>query len=301
VVSRGLRFYTWAASAALCVPSDWIPAGKPARTIGAEKLDASVVVENWVSDLVYLSGDAIACAVYVFVGARLYRLSRRTGQFPELLIGASFLLWAACYLFYDVPYAIYRSDELVPAFCSYSSLLTLALGNVAFVLFIRSVFRPRSRWADALVVAIALCVVLGLAGTAWRGDWEGIDPIANPGYWLDHLATVAPAVWMTAEGFAHYFRARRRLKLGFCEPMDCHRFLLWGVAGALFMILEGITTASDLVNALTGSWSAHLTFGVAFFEVAPVAVIWLVFFPPSFYRRWIGGPDARRAAKASDR
>jgi len=261
----------------------------------------STAVENWVSDLVYLGGDGIACAVYVFVGVRLYRLSRRTGQFPELLIGASFLLWAASYLFYDVPYAIHRSEQRVPAYCAYSSVLTLALGNVAFALFIRSVFRPHSRWATALVVAIALCVVLGLAGTAWRGDWEGIDLIANPGYWLDYFATFAPAVWMTAEGVGHYGRARRRLKLGLCEPLDCHRFLLWGVAGALFTILEGITTASDFVNALTGSWSDSLTFGVALFEVAPVAVIWFVFFPPLFYRRWIGGANAKRAPKASER
>jgi hypothetical protein len=239
--------------------------------------------------------------IYGFVGVRLCSLSRRTGQLPELLIGASFLFWASCYLLYDVPYAIHRSEELVPAFCSYASLLTVALGNVVFALFIRSVFRPGSRWATALVVAITLCVVLGLAGTAWRGDWEGSNPIANPGYWFDALASTGPAVWMTAEGFTHYGRARRRLKLGLCEPIDCNRFLLWGVAGALFAILEGITTASDLVNALTGSWSDHLTFGVALFEVAPVAVIWLVFFPPPFYSRWIDGADAKRTPQVSDR
>jgi len=218
-----------------------------------------------------------------------------------LLIAASFLLWVLSYLFYDVPYAIHRVDELVPPACSYASVSTVALGNIVFALFIRSVFRPDSRWAGALVVAIALCALSGVVGTAWIGDWAGVDPIANPGYWLDDFGSFAPALWMTTEGFAQYFRARRRLALGLCEPMVCHRFLLWGVAGVLFAILEGIVTANDFVNALTGEWSHYLTFGNALFEVAPVAVIWLVFFPPAAYCRWIGGGNATRSRDPSAR
>ncbi len=276
------------------------PAGVLPEPTGAEKLETSAAVASWISDFVYLGGDAIACSVYFFVGVRLYKLSRHTGQRPERLLAISFLLWAICYLFYDVPYAIYRSDDLVPASFANASVLTYALGSIVFALFIRSVFRPDSRWASALVVAIVLCVVSGLAGTAWMGDWAGFDPIENPGYWLDYFANFAPAVWVTAEGFSHFLRARRRLKLGLCAPLDCNRFLLWGIAGALLVILAAITTAGDFVNALTGTWSDHLTFGIALFEVAPVVVIGLVFFPPAFYRRWVDG-EAKRASEASDR
>jgi hypothetical protein len=252
-------------------------------------MDASTPVGMLISDLVYLGGNAIAWMAYLYVGVRLYRLSRRTGQLPELLIAVAFLLWALTYLFYDIPYAIVRLDELIPAVCAYGSLSALALGNVVFAFFIRAVFRRDARWATWLVAAIAVSAVAGLAGSAWIGDWRGANPLTNPWYWLDFFGGFAPTVWMGAEGFAQYFKARRRRKLGLCEPMACNRFLLWGVAGSLWVILEAVLTANDFAFALTGRWSELLNFGNALFEAAPVAVIWFVFFPPKFYCRWVEG------------
>jgi hypothetical protein len=252
-------------------------------------MDASMPVEKLISGLVYLGGNAIAWLIYLYVGVRLYGLSRRTGQLPEFLIAACFSLWVLSYLLYDIPFAIIRSHEAIPDTCAYGSLVALALGNLVFAFFIRSVFRPAARWATWLVAAIALSVIAGLAGSAWIGDWEGIDPLANPWYWLDNFGAYAPSIWMAAEGFTQYFKARRRLKLGLCEPKACNRFLLWGIAGALFMILEAIETVNDFVYALTDQWSLLLDFGVAVFEVVPAAVIWFVFFPPEFYCRWIEG------------
>jgi len=256
-------------------------------------MDASTPVGMLISDLVYLGGNAIAWMAYLYVGARLYRLGRRTGQLPEFLIAVSFLLWALTYLFYDIPYAIFRLDELIPAVCSYGSLIALASGNVVFAFFIRAVFRRDARWATWLVAAIALSVVAGLAGSAWIGDWRGGNPLTNPWYWLDCFGSFAPSIWMGAEGFAQYFKARRRLKLGLCEPMACNRFLLWGVAGSLWLILEAVLTANDFAFALTGRWSELLTLWNALFEIAPVAVIWFVFFPPKFYCRWVEGSGKR--------
>ena len=252
-------------------------------------MDASTPVDDLLSVFIYLTGNAIACFAYLYVGVRLYRLSRRTRQTPEFLIAACFLLWVLSYAIWDIPYAFVRADVLVPAFCSYASLFTLALGNAAFVLFIRSVFRPDVRWATWLVAAVIVSLVMGLVGSAWAGDWEGINPLTNPWYWLDGFGALAPAAWLGAEGFNHYFKARRRLKLGFCEPMDCNRFLLWAMAGTLWVVLEGFLTASDLIYSLTGQWSELLTLGVAMFEVVPVAIIWFIFFPPEFYCRWVEG------------
>jgi hypothetical protein len=126
-------------------------------------------------------------------------------------------------------------------------------------------------------------------GSAWVGDWEGINPLANPWYWLEFSGTFAPITWMAAEGFAQYIKARRRLKLGLCEPMACNRFLLWGIAGSLWVILEVVLTANDFANALTGQWSPLLDFGVALFGIVPVVVIGFVFFPPESYCRWVEG------------
>jgi hypothetical protein len=243
-------------------------------------------------------GEVIAGFVYFFVGVRLFRLSRRTGQLPETLIAASFLLWTLSYAFWDIPYAFVDSAELVPAVYSYGSLIALALGTVVFSFFIRAVFRPAARWAQWLVAAIAVSNLLGLVGMAWHGDWEGIDPLANPWYWLEFLGGTAPFIWMGAEGFAQYFKTRRRLKLGLCEPMTCNRFLLWGLAGSLWVILEAIVAVSDLVYAYTGQWSESLGFGIALFEIVPMLIVSLAFFPPDFYCRWVEGGGSTGAEGA---
>jgi hypothetical protein len=232
-------------------------------------------------------GEAIAGLVYLFVGVRLYLLSRRTRHLPETLIAVSFLLWTLSYAIWDIPYAFVESEELVPAVYSYGSLVALASGYVVFSFFIRAVFRPGARWAIGLVAAIAVGNLAGVVGMAWMGDWEGINPLANPWYWMEFFGGVAPSAWMGAEGFAQYFKTRRQLKLGLCEPMGCNRFLLWGITGSLWVILELVVTASDLVYAFTGRWSELLGVGMALFDVAPIALVWFVFFPPAFYRRWI--------------
>jgi hypothetical protein len=234
-------------------------------------------------------GEVISGVVYLFVGIRLFKLSRRTGHAPETLIATSFLLWMLGYAIWDIPYAFVDSEDQIPAICSFGSLIALASGNVAFAFFIRAVFRPDARWATGLVAAIAFSNLVGVAGSGWSGDWEGINPLANPWYWLEFFGSFAPTIWMGTEGFAQYFKTRKQLKLGLCEPMVCNRFLLWGLAGSLWFILEAVVAASDLVYAFTGQWSPLLGAAIAFLEFLPIAMVWFVFFPPTFYCRWVEG------------
>jgi hypothetical protein len=244
-------------------------------------------------------GEVIAAFVYFFVGVRLYLLSRRTRQLPEILIAVSFLLWTLSYAIWDIPYAFVDSEELVPAVYSYGSLVALASGTIVFTFFIRAVFRPAARWAIGLVAAIAATNLAGVVGMAYMGDWEGVNPLANPWYWLEFFGGVAPSAWMGAEGLTKYFKTRRQLKLGLCDPMTCNRFLLWGIAGSLWVALEGVVTASDLVYAFTGQWSELLGLGMALFDVAPITIFWFVFFPPEFYCRWIEGSGSSGAEEGS--
>jgi hypothetical protein len=228
------------------------------------------------------AGEVVAAVVYLFVGVRLFQLSCKTRHVPEKLIAASFFFWVLAYAIWDIPYAFVESEAMVPPVYSFGSLVALALGNLVFACFIRAVFRPEERWALRLVVAVAVANLAGVVGSGSTGDWEGTNPLANPWYWLEFFGSLAPTLWMGAEGFAQFFKARKQLKLGFCEPMTCNRFLLWGIAGSLWAVLEMIVTSSG--------------FGIGLLEILPIAIVWFVFFPPAFYCRWVEGGG--RAASA---
>ena len=81
-------------------------------------------------------------------------------------------------------------------------------------------------------------------------------------------------------------------------PNVCDRFLLWGLAGTLCMALQLVVVIQDIEYELTQRWSASLDASVAVIEMTSIAMIWLVFFPPAFYRSWIlGAASVARAVK----
>jgi hypothetical protein len=53
------------------------------------------------------------------------------------------------------------------------------------------------------------------------------------------------------------------------------------------LILEVVDGAGYIVYQSTGQWSDSLTVIVACFEIIPTGIIWLIFFPSTFYRNWI--------------
>jgi hypothetical protein len=233
--------------------------------------------------------EAIAGVVFLVVGVRLFSLSRQTGQAPEYFISLTFLFWALGYALYDIPYAFIEGEESLAPFFSYTSVIAMNLGTISFALFTRNVFRRTERWALWLVVAISFCLVLALIGTAWVGDWDQVDPIANFGYWPQIVGALAPSVWMGVEGLARYASARKRRKIGLCTPLTCHHFLLWGLAGALWASLEFVIVAQDFIYLSAGDWSNTLGIVNGLLEIVPIGMVWLVFFPPAAYRRWIEG------------
>jgi hypothetical protein len=233
--------------------------------------------------------EATAGAILLIVGARLALLSRQTREVPERLISLAFLLWALGYALYDIPYVFTEGDESVAPFFAYTSILAFNVGNVVLAVFIKRVFRKEERWADWLVVAIAICFAVGLAGSAWVGDWEQYDPVGNPGYWPQTVGDYAVPAWMGFEGIAHYLKMRRRLEIGLCTPLACHHFLLWGLAGSLWVSLELVIVLQDFVYLSAGDWSVALAIANGLLELVPIGMIWLIFFAPAGYRRWIDG------------
>jgi hypothetical protein len=94
---------------------------------------------------------------------------------------------------------------------------------------------------------------------------------------------------MGFEGLTHYARARKRRKLGLCEPITCHRFLLWSIVGALWVVLDLVLVAQDHIYLSAGEWSGALGIVSGLLEIVPIVIMWLVFFPQAVYRRWVEG------------
>ena len=65
-----------------------------------------------------------------------------------------------------------------------------------------------------------------------------------------------------------------------------------GLAGVLWSSLEFVLVMQDFIYLSAGDWSGALGIVQGLLEIAPVCMMWLVFFPPAGYRRWIEGAAA---------
>jgi hypothetical protein len=232
----------------------------------------------------------VAGVLYLPAAVFLLRLAARTGRLPERLLGLCFACMGVSYLLYQAPEALDLAAISVPF--TVAGRLVYGAGCIAIAAFTRTVFRGGERWAG---VAVWLCCALLVAGIAIgcaTGDPLGVS-FANPGFWLEWVAEMLPVAWLTAETFLQYGGARRRLRLGLCEPHVCNRFLLWGLFGTLQLGTGFAILWIYDAYAVLGHFSVAMDALLGGFEIASVAMIWLAFAPPAFYQRWI----ERRAPK----
>ncbi|MBW1843367.1 MAG: hypothetical protein JRE38_07210 [Deltaproteobacteria bacterium] len=228
-----------------------------------------------------------AGAFYLIVACRLLQLSRKTGEHPELLLGIYFATTGQWYLFYNAPY--FFGLEGLPRLFEQGVEWVYAVGVIPYLLFIRSAFRPGSTWATALVTLATLCLLAGAFISSIWGEFS--NSIDDPGYMIEWIGYTIPCFWMCCEGFASHAAARKRVRMGLCDTIVANRYLLFGWFG----VCQTAACAADLLWAhgnSTGAASTALANGLlSGTEIASVAVLWLAFFPPSFYANWI----ARRA------
>ncbi len=229
-------------------------------------------------------GEMLAGIVYLIVGVRLLRLGQRTGEALERLLGVTFLAMGVSSVLYVLPvFSRFESRWTPLTFAGRVGYLPAA---VMLALFTRLVFRPDTRWGAWLVWGTAILLVSGVGGSAWGGDWEGFSP-SNGWFWLDWLGFTLPFVWAGSEAFAQYRRARRRVRLGLSDPLICNRYLLWALFGALqtfsCLVLLPQYSEYETTSQFTATWDT--LYGASI--ITSLVMIWLVFFPPVLYRRWV--------------
>jgi hypothetical protein len=235
-------------------------------------------------DSAYIA-EGIAGLFYLFAAIRLLRLALRTRKTPETLLGAGFLAWGSSYILTTLPYAFADESLIRPFYCI--ARLVTAVGMVTYAVFTWRVFRKHDTWGLWAVAGVSFCLIVGAAGSVWVGDWEGVYPISNPWWWVEWVGIIAAEAWIGAEACVQYGKMRQRLRLDMGDPLLCNRFLLLGIASILWMSLQFVIVVQYIEHEISQRWSPTMDLFVSGVEILAIAMIWLVFFPPAFYRSWI--------------
>jgi len=228
--------------------------------------------------------EALAGVLYLPVAARLLWQATKTGQAPERFLGATFGLYGISYILFELP-ELYDLGSLGTALY-FLGRFALDAGTYLIALFTRRVFRPRDGWAEGVNMFVGFLFVAGLALSALQGDWEG-SGLDGVGFWLEWLGQLIPCVWVCAEGALHYKLSERRRGLGLSDVATSHRFLLWSLFG--FAQIGATVSILPLYIAYErdGYISTSMDAMLGGFELLSIAVVWMVFYPPAGYRRWL--------------
>jgi len=236
----------------------------------------------------YLVGIA-AGGFYLLAGIRLWRLSRRTHERPELLLAIFFVACGQWYLLFN-GLGLIGVDPL-PSLVNQAVEWAYAIGVIAYVIFLRSVFRPKAAWGRYLAWLSCALILAGCAGSTLRGGFS--NTLYDPAFQIEWVGYTIPCVWMFVEGLAAHSAAKRRARFGVGDWSTAHRYLLW----TYFGLSQIASCLADLrwvyENGLPHTDASMAEELLEIVEIVSVAILWLVFFPPSFYTKWI----ARRAAQ----
>jgi hypothetical protein len=229
-------------------------------------------------------GELISALIYLYLGTQLLRLASRTRELPERLLGAMFLANAISLLFYVL--AIVLESEALWTPLNFAGRVAYLPAPVLLAVFTHRVFRPEGAWCPWMVYGSAFLIVAGVGGSVWSGDLEGFS-VSSPWFWVEWTGYTIPHAWAGVEALAHYRQARRRLRLGLCDPLICNRYLLWGFFGAM-QVFVWVAVAQSYAEyeqggTFTATWDRLISAG----EIFSLASIWLIFFAPAFYGRWI--------------
>ena len=229
-------------------------------------------------------GELASGIIYLLAGTRLVLLGVRTGEAPERLLGASFLAFGVSGVLYSI--AVFESLAAFWTPLNFAARVAFLPSAVLVAVFTARVFRPDDRWARWLVRGVAVLLVAGVGGSALKGDWEGFS-LSNGWFWLEWVGYTLPFGWAAAEALHQYLQARRRVRVGLCEPSVCNRMFLWSLYGLIQMlsnvVLIGQYAAYERENVFSSTWD--FLYGGTI--LAALVVMWFAFFPPKIYLHWI--------------
>jgi hypothetical protein len=230
-------------------------------------------------------------AIELVVGGRLLGMAISRRALPEWLLAGQLLFdaleWILWLLGTQPVLANGRTAEWFVVGCRTG----IFLSNFCLLLFVRTVFRPTSGAALAFALGVGATIATGLSVGVYLGDRMGFasDRIW---IWLELGGTEIAMLWCVAESSKHFRRMRKRAALGLSDPVVSNRVLLWcffAVAGSVSQFFYLLAVA---IAGLTGSYPFILDRIMSAATSTGSIMIWLAFFPPPAYLRWVSRTSA---------
>jgi hypothetical protein len=238
-------------------------------------------------------GEFIAGIFYLIVGARLAQLASRTGERPERLLSAMFFISGTSYILYTVPMAIPIEALWTPF--NFAGRASYIPAPILVALFTREVFRSSGQFSAWMVYGVSALMVVGVGASALIGDWDGYS-LGNPFFWFEWAGYTVPFAWAGVEAFGQYRSSLRRQRLGLCDRMVCNRLLLWAIWGMLQIAMSVLLLFMYTHFETNDAFSSSFDILTGILEMFSLGLIWLVFFPPRFYRKLFSASDGSESS-----
>lgn len=236
-------------------------------------------------------GVGIFVLTCLVVGIRLLSLAARTRQMPELALGLTlFMSGGLGGLLYFLGTNHAGAFGTLAPWVAGCGRFCMSTGAIILWGFTWRVFRPGSPWAEALFTVGAAVVAAGFVG---EGITTGFSTGSANEIWsrLGVSARGLAYLWAAIESLRYFGVLRRRLRVGLGEPVLANRFLFWGIANtaALGIYVVALVNAlekypHDVAAGVFRSGWALLTSALG---LTSAVCIWLAFFPPARYLRWM--------------
>ena len=233
-------------------------------------------------------GELASGIIYLLAGTRLVLLGVRTGETPERLLGASFLSFGVigrplqhC--------ALGVLDGLLDAAQLRRARRLPPSGDFDRTVHARSLSAPEP------AVEMDGLRDIGPArrrrGRFRDGGRLGGFFARQSVFWFEWVGYTLPFAWAGLEAFAQYRTSLRRQRLGLCDRFACNRYLLWGCFGMVQVTVSFVLLEMYADFESNNAFSAFFDGLMGALEIVTIALVWLVFFPPRFYRKLIPGTD----------